>query len=87
MSRNPVVGATSKEKYDEEYVINILPEYAESNAKYGPLFVSQSKWEKHTTEDKQNTSEAKKEKGNDQSQSNRIFQNKNHVITTPTGEF
>ena len=42
LSRNPVGKATSEDVYDEQYVINILSEQAEINAKYGPLFVDQS---------------------------------------------
>ena len=33
LSRNPVGGAPIENKYDEEYVINILAEHAELNAK------------------------------------------------------
>ena len=40
LSRNPVEGAPTENKYDEEYVINILTEHAKLNAKYGSLFDS-----------------------------------------------
>ena len=50
LSRNPVGGAPTEDKYDEEYVINILTEHAELNAKYGSLFDSQSDYSKQDTE-------------------------------------
>ena len=40
LSRNPVEGAPTESKYDEEYVINIITEHAKLNAKYGSLFDS-----------------------------------------------
>ena len=79
LSRNPVGGAPTEDKYDEEYVINILPEHAELNAKYGSLFDSQSDYSKQDTEIKRNTSESENEQKNDQSHANRTFQNKGHV--------
>ena len=48
LSKNPLVGAAIEDKYDEEYVINILTEQAELNAKYGSLFDSQSRNRKGT---------------------------------------
>ena len=75
-------GPTSEDKYDEEYVISIIAEHKDLNAKFRSLFVSQSQCEENTTEDKTNTSDAMKEKKNDQSQSHRTFQNKNHANKT-----
>ena len=43
LSRNPVGGAMPKDKYDKEYVINILSEQAIIKFKYGQLFADQSK--------------------------------------------
>ena len=79
LSRNPVGGAPTEDKYDEEYVINILTEHAELNAKYGSLFDSQSDYSKQDTETKRNTSESENEQKSDQSHANRTFQNKGHV--------
>ena len=79
LSRNPAGGAPTEDKYDEEYVINILTEHAELNAKYGSLFDSQSDYSKQDTEIKRNTSENENEQKNDQSHANRTFQNKGHV--------
>ena len=79
LSRNPVGGAPTEDKYDEDYVINILTEHAELNAKYGSLFDSQSDHNKQDTETKRNTSENENEQKNDQSHANRTFQNKGHV--------
>ena len=79
LSRNPVGGAPTEDKDDEEYVINILTEHAELNAKYGSLFDSQSDYSKQNTEMKRNTSESENEQKNDQSHANRTFQNKGHV--------
>ena len=42
LSRNPVEKASNEDVYDEQYVINILSEQAELNAKYGTLFADQS---------------------------------------------
>ena len=79
LSRNPVGRARTEDKYDEEYVINILTEHAELNAKYGSLFDSQSDHNKQDTETKRNTSENENEQKNDQSHANKTFQNKGHV--------
>ena len=79
LSRNPVGGATPKDNYDEEYVINILSEQAKLNIKYGPIFADQSKCEKTTTETMNETSEERNENCTHQSQSNRTFQNKSGV--------
>ena len=57
LSRNPVGGATSEDKYDGECSFDTLIKHEEMNAKKGSLFVSQSKRGKHTTEDKMNTSD------------------------------
>ena len=61
LSRNPVGGAPTGNKYNEDYVINILPEHAELNAKYGSLFDHQSNYSKQDTEIKRNTSETENE--------------------------
>ena len=42
LSRNPVGGASIEDKYDEQYVINILTEHAELLLKYSSLFDNQS---------------------------------------------
>ena len=86
LSRNPVEGAPTENKYDEEYVINILTEHAKLNAKYGSLFDSQSERSKQDTETKQNQSENKIEQSNDQSHQNRTFQNEHHVNKTHNSE-
>ena len=65
-----------EENYDEEYVIRILNEQAESNLKYGQLFGDQSKRNKSITERIKNNSEHKTEQKADQSQSNEMFENK-----------
>ena len=78
-SRNPVGGATLEDNYDEEYVINILSEQAKLNAKYGQLFADQSDNSKRATETKSDRSESKIEQQNNQSQTNRIFENENGV--------
>ena len=49
------------------------------NAKYGSLFVNQSNYSKQDTETKRNTTESEIERKNDQSDTNRTFQNKSHV--------
>ena len=46
LSRNPVGGAPTEDKYDKEYVITILTELAELNANNGSLFDSQSDYSK-----------------------------------------
>ena len=73
LSRNPVKGAPTDSKYDEENVINILIEHAKLNAKYGSLFDSQSENSKQDTEIKQNSSDNRNEQKNDQSHENRTF--------------
>ena len=65
-----------EENYDEEYVIRILNEQAESNLKYGQLFGDQSKRNKSITERIKNNSEHNTEQKADQSQSNEMFENK-----------
>ena len=42
LSRNPEENASNEDVNDEQYVINILSEQAELNAKYGTLFADQS---------------------------------------------
>ena len=79
LSRNPVGGATPADNYDEEYVINILSEQAKLNTKYGQLFADQSDNSKRVTETKNGRSESKIEQQNNQSQTRRIFENKNGV--------
>ena len=86
LSRNPVAGAPTENKYDEEYVINILTEHAKLNAKYGSLFDSQSERNNQDTEIKQNQCENKIEQSNDLSYQNRTFQNKHHVNKTDNSE-
>ena len=43
-------GASKGEKYDAQYVINILTEQVELNLKYGKLFADQSQTTEHETE-------------------------------------
>ena len=86
LSKNPVGGAPTENKYDEKYVINILTEHAELNAKYGSLFDSQSNYSKQDTEIKRKTSESENEQTNDQSHANRTIQNKCHVNKTNESE-
>ena len=86
LSRNPLEGAPTENKYDEEYVINILSEHAKLNAKYGSLFDSQLERSNQDTEIKQNQSENKTNQSNDQLHQNRTFQNKHHVNKTDNSE-
>ena len=86
LSRNTVGGAPTENKYDEEYVITILTEHAELNAKYGSLFDSQSNYSKQDTEIKRNTSESENEQKNDQSHTIRRIQNKCHANKTNESE-
>ena len=79
LSRNPVGGATPEDNYDEENVSNILSEQASLYLKYGQLFADRSNHSKHVTETNNGTSESKTEQRNNQSQSNRTFQNKSGV--------
>ena len=79
LSRNPVGGATPKEIYDEEYVINILTEQAKLNIKYGQIFADQSECKKAKTEIKNDIAEEQIEKGGSQSHTNRTFEN-NHGV-------
>ena len=67
LSRNPVGGEPTENKYDEEYVINLSAEHSELNAKYDSLFDNQSNYSKQDTEIKRNTSESENEQKNDQS--------------------
>ena len=82
LSTNPAGGATPEENYDEEYVINIVPEQAELNLKYGQLSADQSNCSKRITERTKKNSEHKIEHKIDQSQSKRTFENKSHVNET-----
>ena len=79
LSRNPVGGATPEENYEEEYVINILTEHAELNLKYGPIFADQSERSENRTRLHNHKTEAQNERKESQSQTNRIFENKNNV--------
>ena len=79
LSRNFVGGAAIEDKYDEEDVI-ITTEHAEFNAKYGSLFDSQSNLRTEETEKERKRNRNEIEQKKNQSQTNRIFQNKNHVI-------
>ena len=69
----------AEDKCDEENVINRLLEQTKLILKYRQLFADQSRDSKRTSETKNGTSERQKENQNDQSQSNRIFANKNIV--------
>ena len=72
LSRNPVENASNEDVYDEQYVIIILSEQAELNAKYGTLFADQSQ----IAPEKIKTTE---EHLNNQSHQNRIFENNRDV--------
>ena len=72
LSRNPVENASNEDVYDEQYVINILSEQAELNAKYGTLFADQSQ----IAPERNKTT---KEHLNNQSHQNRIFENNRDV--------
>ena len=79
MSRNPVGGATPEQNYEEEYVVNILTEHAELNLKYGPIFADQSEHTENRTRLYNHKTERQNERKESQSQTNRIFENKNNV--------
>ena len=79
LSRNPVGGATPEENYEEEYVINIITEHAKLNLKHGRLFTDQSKHDKNKTKIRGDATEAKDERNENQSQTNRTFENINSV--------
>ena len=51
ISRNPAGGAAIENKYDEDYVINVLTDYAALNAKYSSLFDNQSNSRTEDTEE------------------------------------
>ena len=72
MSRNPVENASNEDVYDEQYVIDILSEQAELNAKYGTLFADQSQ----IAPERNKTTE---EFSNNQSHQNREFEKNRHV--------
>ena len=72
LSRNPVEGATTKNMYDEQYVINILTEQAELNSKNGRIFTNQSK-------QTPNNKTMRQHELNNQSEANRTFEKKRHV--------
>ena len=72
VSRNPVENASNEEVYDEQYVIIILSEQADLNAKYGTLFADQSQ----IAPKRNKTTE---EYSNNQSHQNRIFENNRDV--------
>ena len=89
LCENPIGGATSEDKYDEENVNNILTiltENAELIAKYGKVLVNQSQHEKHKTEDNKNASEEENERETDQSKSSKTCQNETHVNKTRKNE-
>ena len=86
ISRNPVGRAPTENKYDEEYVINILNEHAEINAKYGSLFDSQSEYSKQDTATKQIATEKRNEKKKNHSHADRTFQDIYHVNKTNKSE-
>ena len=90
LSRSPVGGATPEENYEEEYVINILTEHAKLNLKHGRLFADQSKHDKSKTEICGDATETKDQRKENQSQTNRTFENISSVneielnkLTTP----
>ena len=72
LSRNAVENASNEDVYDEQYVINILSEQAEINAKYGTLFANQSQ----IAPERNKTTE---EHLNNQSYQIRIFENNRDV--------
>ena len=73
-----------KDKYDDEYVINLIPGHAELNSQFGSLFVNQSQNEKPETETKMNTYKERNEKEINQSQTNRTFPNRCQVSKETT---
>ena len=72
LSGNPVENASNEDVYDEQYVIKILSEQAELNAKYGTLFADQSQ----IAPERNKTTE---EHLNNQLHQNRIFENNRDV--------
>ena len=79
LSRNLVGGATPEANYEEEYVINVLTEHAELNVKYGPIFADQSEHTENRKTLHNHKTETQNERKENQSQTNRIFENKNNV--------
>ena len=75
LSRNPIENASNEDVYDEQYVINILSEQAELNAKYGMLFADQSQ----AAPERNKTTEKHL---NNQSHQYRIFENNRDVNKT-----
>ena len=72
LSRNPVEGATTKNIYDEQYLIYILIEQAELNLKYGRIFTSQP-------QQPPNSKIMCKRKSNNHSETNIFFEKERHV--------
>ena len=72
LSRNPIEGATTKNMYDEQYVMNILTEQAELNLKYGRVFTN----ELQRTPNTKITHDCK---SNSQSETNRTSEKNRHV--------
>ena len=75
LSRNPVEGASTENKYDEQSVINILTEQAELNSIYERIFTSQS-------QQTPNSEMSRERKSNNQSEMIRIFEKNRHVNET-----
>ena len=75
LSRNPVEGASTENKYDEQSVINILTEEAELNSIYERIFTSQS-------QQTPNSEMSRERKSNNQSEMIRIFEKNRHVNET-----
>ena len=79
LGRNLEGGAPPEDKYDEEWVINILSEQAKLKLIYGKLFANQSNDGKQAAEIKDGTSEKQTEKQGSQSQLNRTIEMKDDV--------
>ena len=82
LSRNPLGGAMPEENYDQEFLLNTLAEQADLNMKFRQILAEQSKCSKITIERKKNDSENKLQHKTNHSQTNRTFDNENHVNET-----
>ena len=79
LRRDAVGGATPGENYEIEHVINIITEHAKLNLEHGTLFADQSKHDENKTEICGDATETKDERNENQSQTNRTFENINSV--------
>ena len=86
LSRNPIGRAAIEDKYDKEFLINILAEHAALNAKYGSFSNNQSNARLEETGKERKQNRDGNEQKRNQSETNRTFQNKNHVNKLSTKE-